>query len=66
MIQILQELAPLSQLNHIHSVVIITNFLQKCDAKGSVIFYQEGAPENWGGSGTLSNIKRGDQKIFSN
>ena len=25
-----------------------------------------GAPENWGGSGTLSKIKRGDQKIFSN
>ena len=23
-----------------------------------------GAPENWGGSGTLSKIKRGDQKIF--
>ena len=34
--------------------------------KGSVIFYQEGAPKNWGGSGTLSKIKRGDQKIFSN
>ena len=32
----------------------------------SVIFYQEGALENWGGSGTLSKIKRGDQKIFSN
>ena len=25
-----------------------------------------GAPENWGGSGTFSSIKRGDQKIFSN
>ena len=38
------------------------------DNKGSVIFYQEGggAPENWGGSGTFSKIKRGDQKIFSN
>ena len=39
------------------------------DQKGSVIFYQEGeAPENLGGggSGTLSKIKRGDQKIFSN
>ena len=23
-----------------------------------------GAPENWEGSGTLSKIKRGDQKIF--
>ena len=23
-----------------------------------------GPPENWGGSGTLSKIKRGDQKIF--
>ena len=23
-----------------------------------------GAPENWGGSGTLSKIKRGDQKTF--
>ena len=36
--------------------------------KRRVIFYQEGrgAPENWGGSGTLSKIKRGDQKIFSN
>ena len=32
MIQILQELALLSRLNHIHSVVIITIFVQKCDA----------------------------------
>ena len=31
------------------------------------MFYQEGgAPENGVGSGTLSKIKRGDQKIFSN
>ena len=28
-------------------------------------FTRRGAPENWGGgSGTLSKIKRGDQKIF--
>ena len=34
---------------------------------GSVIFYQEGGLlKIWGGSGTLSKIKRGDQKIFSN
>ena len=33
--------------------------------KGSVIFYQEGgAPENWGGSGTLSKIKRGIKRFF--
>ena len=27
-------------------------------------FTRRGAPENWGGSGTLSKIKREDQKIF--
>ena len=27
-------------------------------------FTRRGAPEDWGGSGTLSKIKRGDQKIF--
>ena len=35
--------------------------------KGSIIFYQEGGLlKIGGGSGTLSKIKRGDQKIFSN
>ena len=36
--------------------------------QGSVIFYQEGGGllKIGGRSGTLSKIKRGDQKIFSN
>ena len=33
---------------------------------GSVIFYQGGAPENWGDQVLCLRSKGGDQKIFSN
>ena len=53
------------KIHYVFNLRIIGHMqLQMKSYKGSVIFYQGGAPENWGGSGTLSKIKRRDQKIF--